>query len=670
MDAEAKDSEEHNCEERFVKQSRETLRTARTFVHELKKADPIEWTILADDEHITDCKLFGDILDDAEDGSPVSPLLNFAMDYGDFFLEYMWPDMIGFAAKIDQHHSSEESSYHNTVKKRHIKVHDSNNDDPDWKVKQVILLIIKGTTVTGNGMEQYWKAGPLPGSKNKVLYPDFGKFFCDTEFKVIINALPFMWGDKNLWHRDRRDVPWDIFMPLVEHWNIRQRSLFSYFRQTIMDESMVGWVPKGSKLGGLPNYVLEPRKPVPLGTMLKDSAEATTGIVIHTDPVMTPSVQDRKEFGNKRMFSPDTRASFEPHTSHVAEAIRQVYNSGLGKGCWTGSDEWFGSVQTCLALKLEEVKYVDDDGNESRHPLNCESSFVIKNNTRLFPRGPLFAVLRARYSKRMAGKWVVFKATIKGVNLLAIAYAWSNSSVAYMISTVGNTSSGPMNYICFDANSAGFDNGGERKQYPRPHIVDFLFRQLPIIDGYNSKRQNTLQVEKCWPTKCPWFKLMNAFVGQSVVNQQLLFSYKHPGVEGLDMSVRDMAATIGGAVKERERKVMPEALRKSTEGVTLKWVADSTGNTTKDLTKKQRLEDNRSSGSSEQQTCFICKKCTKKYSWSSGACPECGTCLCMLKKRETSCLDEHLSSADPNINCNGKKCVRFPVASRADNYIG
>jgi len=97
----------------------------------------------------------------------------------------------------------------------------------------------------------------------------------------------------------------------------------------------------------------------------------------------------------------------------------------------------------------------------------------MKNNTRLFPRGPLYAVLRARYPTPMAGHWVVFKTVIKGVNLLAIAYAWSNKDVAYMVLTMGNTNSGPQNYICFDTNT-GYDNN-DTKQYPCPHIVDFLF---------------------------------------------------------------------------------------------------------------------------------------------------------------------------------------------------
>ena len=41
---------------------------------------------------------------------------------------------------------------------------------------------------------------------------------------------------------------------------------------------MLAWRPKTSATGGLPNDTFEPRKPKPLGTMLKNGVEATTGV--------------------------------------------------------------------------------------------------------------------------------------------------------------------------------------------------------------------------------------------------------------------------------------------------------------------------------------------------------------------------------------------------------
>jgi len=107
--------------------------------------------------------------------------------------------------------------------------------------------------------------------------------------------------------------------------------------------------------------------------MLKDSAEAHACIIVQTDPIMTSTTQGQKMFANKASQSPDKGAVFETHPAHTAEVLRQVYNAGLRDGCWTGGDSWFGSIQTCLALKLEEVNYVID-GKETQRPLNVESS--------------------------------------------------------------------------------------------------------------------------------------------------------------------------------------------------------------------------------------------------------------------------------------------------------
>jgi len=51
----------------------------------------------------------------------------------------------------------------------------------------------------------------------------------------------------------------------------------------------------------------------------------------------------------------------------------------------------------------------------------------------------IHSVLKARYSDRPAGHWVVFRTKINGVQILAIGYAWSQSSVSYFVSTCGST---------------------------------------------------------------------------------------------------------------------------------------------------------------------------------------------------------------------------------------
>ena len=58
-------------------------------------------------------------------------------------------------------------------------------------------------------------------------------------------------------------------------------------------------------------------------------------------------------------------------------------------------------------------------------------------NVNYFPMQVLHKVLLARHGSKPAGHWVVMQATIARVELIAVAYAWSQKGVAYMISSCG-----------------------------------------------------------------------------------------------------------------------------------------------------------------------------------------------------------------------------------------
>jgi len=668
MEAEANDELEKtdkgeiNSEKAFVKLSSAEIKEAKTFTHEFlnKKKQPIQWRILPDAEDITGCEFTPLLRESIDEGPTLKEDVAWALQHlpmDEFFLKYVWPDMDGMAARLDQYYQDARAKYYKTVAGRRITFHDANNKDPDWKLKQFVLLTIKGASVHGKGIGEFWLAGKL--SEGSVLEgADFGKYMDVNTYRAIADALPFMWGDESLWYKDRRDVPWQIFTPFIEAWNNKQKALMSGYNMLIMDETFIAWCPKTTKLGGLPNYSYEPRKPKGLGTMLKDIAEAVIGVLLYTDPSMAPSVQDKKKFSNRLSQSPDA-VSNAVHAPHVAEVLRQVYYTDLHKqkNPFVGGDAWFGSVAACLALKLEKVE--DEDGTNK--PMDINSAFVVKNNTSCFPRGPLHAVLKARYPKRMIGHWVVFTTEIKGVSLIAMAYAWSNNDIAYMISTFGNTSACKDDYISNEKNTA-FDGLNDTKTCERPDVYDVLFKFLPAIDSINNTRQYGLQLETNWPTKNCWTKLLVAFMGHSVVNHQRLLAYQYPCVPGKDMTVVDMATSIscGALLKTIRRKILPRSLQTNVASLPLKRLADNNGLSSKQLTKKQR-DAGRSVGTAKQNTCFICKKYHSKCSWTSGCCVKCGTVVCMKDRgRPMSCTW--------NIRCNGIKQTVFPVTSRAPDY--
>ena len=60
----------------------------------------------------------------------------------DILLDSFVPFSPGIAKVMDKYLSDERASYHETVESQGIKFDDPDADDPDWKVKQCIALLL------------------------------------------------------------------------------------------------------------------------------------------------------------------------------------------------------------------------------------------------------------------------------------------------------------------------------------------------------------------------------------------------------------------------------------------------------------------------------------------------------------------------------------------------
>jgi hypothetical protein len=145
-------------------------------------------------------------------------------------------------------------------------------------VKQCYTLLIAAVTEIEQGVENLWKRGDNCGGGQNS-FPDFGKYVDIKTFKCFESAAAYCWADRTYWYRERREMPWDVFLPCMKSFNDRHQRLLSSVALLLLDESMSGWRPKTSKLGGLPNYTFEPRKPIPLGTMFRNGVECITGLL-------------------------------------------------------------------------------------------------------------------------------------------------------------------------------------------------------------------------------------------------------------------------------------------------------------------------------------------------------------------------------------------------------
>ncbi len=77
----------------------------------------------------------------------------------------------------------------------------------------------------------------------------------------------------------KQDALWEVFLLYINSFN-DQRIQMIKCMMLLLDESMYGWRPKTSKLGGLSNYTYEIRKPVPLGTIFRNSVECINGVLV------------------------------------------------------------------------------------------------------------------------------------------------------------------------------------------------------------------------------------------------------------------------------------------------------------------------------------------------------------------------------------------------------
>ena len=94
-----------------------------------------------------------------------------------------------------------------------------------------------------------------------------------------MHGAPYIFSDKEYWYTKKTDVPWEMFQKTINKFTDCRKQLVVTFL-VMLDESMVGWRPKVTLYGGLPNITFEPRKPEPLGTMLRDCVDCITGTFV------------------------------------------------------------------------------------------------------------------------------------------------------------------------------------------------------------------------------------------------------------------------------------------------------------------------------------------------------------------------------------------------------
>jgi hypothetical protein len=337
--------------------------------------------------------------------------------------------------------------------------------------------------------------------------------------------------------------------------------------------------------------------------------------------------------------------------------LHLVENAKILKGGWVGGDSWFGSTATAV---------------EVMRRFGVHYTWIIKQNQQRFPMKPLYAVLKARFKDRPAGHWVTFEATVSGVRLIAVAYAWSQRGVSYILSTCGSTEPAEKMYMSYFEDDYG--NVGS-KEINRPKLAHLLYDYLPLIDEHNKQRQKILGLERKWPTRNCWFRLMTTLIGMCVVDMHRMYRNilheRYVDVDVLEFSDLICKKLV---VRSRRQNEKLAALTGTTVENTaiLERISDKDGNCRFIMTDKQARRG-RNVGKSLHLNCYICRKYLTpfgdtEYVQTTFRCIDCKMPLCKKDRsnptigRDQSCVDEHMNSKCQTVGCYGsdRQYSNFP----------
>jgi hypothetical protein len=95
----------------------------------------------------------------------------------------------------------------------------------------------------------------------------------------------------------------------------------------LVDESISGWIPKTTKLGGLPTYTFKLMNSVPFGTMFQNGAECISEVLVVQVFVQNLEQQTRKTYHGDMSSLPDQPTI----TAHTAEVLCLVDGAMIPK---------------------------------------------------------------------------------------------------------------------------------------------------------------------------------------------------------------------------------------------------------------------------------------------------------------------------------------------------
>lgn len=164
-----------------------------------------------------------------------------------------------------------------------------------------------------------------------------------------------------------------------------------------MDESMSGWRPNITKLGGLPNYTFDPQKLFCWVLCLGMVLDIYQGIFYFKILFKTISIS----------MQIIIKLSHQVYwTILKSRRIQQTWQRIVGLAV----DAWLGSIVSCAELRKQ---------------LNVHYTFIVKHNASFILTKAFHKILQVRYEDRPVGYWLVMHMVLFEVPIFVLVYAQS-----------------------------------------------------------------------------------------------------------------------------------------------------------------------------------------------------------------------------------------------------
>jgi len=325
------------------------------------------------------------------------------------------------------------------------------------------------------------KSGDDDDFHSLVQHANFDRYIAYHRFKECRRYYPSIWYNEQ--KREAKD-PWWQFSDAVDNFNsIRGKKLYKS-TWAVIDESMSSWRPRTTKLGGLPNLSHVPRKPEPLGTEFKCTADPKSGCLLALE------IQRGKE-GNKNL-------QFNNEIGNTAGGTTRLMNITNSDGNCIGvkGDAWFGSVRSCTSLMQK----------------GYESILQIKQQASLFPKD----IINEALKNAPGGVHISLSGSFNNVDLIATGYRYSRKTILFFIMTANAGSC--LHGIPYDMKYTDPYGNLCIRNVDRPDFISRFFADSNTIDSHNHVRQSELGLEKKWHTKDPYFSLNTSLIGMCVAD--------------------------------------------------------------------------------------------------------------------------------------------------------